>query len=252
MRKEFFNKKKNTFDVYMINCGYEDCCLKFNCPPHKRDYHLIHYVTKGSGIYEVNGKQYTVNEGDLFFIYPGETVTYSSPDAEKSWSFCWIGFSGPMADKYLKETEMIENAYVLPLNDRSFLTNIQSCIDYTESCEDRLSQYRLNVYLFNALDILHTQYCTKKRRAQQPTKIADRAVRYIEFNYMNGIKPGDISNFLSIDRTYFYRVFRNYMHISPEQYLIQYRIGKARKEKKKNSLKSIRDIAAVIITIVGK
>ncbi len=226
MRKEFFNKKKNAFDVYMVNCGYEDCHPNFLCPPHRRKYYLLHYVTRGSGYYEVNGRSYVVKEGDLFLIYPGELVSYASPDAAHPWSFCWIGFSGAMTEKYFTETGIQPKTYVISLNERGFLSNIQNCIDYTDANSDSISQYRLNMTLLNALDILQS-HCSRKWKNPQPSALADRAVRYVEFNYMNGIKPRDIAAHLSVDRTYLYRVFRNYLHTSPEQYLIRYRIGKA-------------------------
>ena len=94
MRKEFFNKKNITFDFFMINCGYEDCCPNFICSPHIRKYYLIHFVVKGTGYYEVNGKKHKISEGEIFIIYPGEIVTYYSTDIAATWSFCWVGFSG--------------------------------------------------------------------------------------------------------------------------------------------------------------
>ena len=55
----------------------------------------------------------------------------------------------------------------------------------------------------------------------------ERAVRYIEFNYMNDISPSSIAEFFSIDRTYFYRIFKSATGSSPESYIINYRIKKA-------------------------
>jgi len=226
MRQEFFNNVKNDSELYMVNCGYEDCCPQFVCPLHRRDYYLVHYVTKGSGFYEVNGQRHEVHEGDLFFIYPDDLVTYSSPDIANTWSFCWIGFAGSAAQRCLLDAGVPEKTYVLHLNSRSFFSLIKNCIDYIETSGENLSQYRLMICLYEVFDLLRNK-CHKKTRTQQPSSYADRAVRYIEFNYMNGIKPKDICNYLSIDRTYLYRILRTYMHISPEQYLIQYRLGKA-------------------------
>lgn len=246
MRKEFFNKKRNAYEIYMINCGYEDCRPNFMCPPHKRTYYILHYVTKGTGFYEVNGNRFTVNEGDLFFIYPGETVSYYSPDAAHPWSFCWIGFSGSMAYKYFTDTGIKTKTYIMPLNDRGFLSNIQNCIDYTDANCDSISQYRLTGYLMNMLEILQN-HCIKKKKVQQSSTLADRAVRYVEFNYMNSIKTKDIAAHLSVDRTYLYRIFQKYMHISPEQYLIQYRIGKAVElmEEKRYSVTEISNFVGI-------
>ena len=57
-------------------------------------------MTKGSGFYEVKNQRCFVKEGDIFIIYPYELISYYSPDPAKTWSFCWIGFSGDDAPHY--------------------------------------------------------------------------------------------------------------------------------------------------------
>lgn len=226
MRKEFFNRRKNSFDFYMVNCGYEDCCPRFVCPPQRRSYYLIHYVVRGTCLYEVGGQMYEIHEGGIFLIYPGELVTYSSPDIEQPLTFCWIGFTGDAAKAYLAETGLPPHTYTFFLNDHGFSSNIQNCLDSIEDANDTLSQFQLNRFLLKALDLIRSR-CTAPKKTRQPSTVADRAVRYIEFNYMNGIRPHDIVEYLSIDRTYFYRIFKKYTGSSPEQYLTQYRIRKA-------------------------
>jgi len=44
---------------------------------------------------------------------------------------------------------------------------------------------------------------------------------------MNEITAKDVSLHLSLERSYFYRIFKKYTGSSPEQYIIKYRIKKA-------------------------
>ena len=226
MRKEFFNRKRPPLDLYMVNCGYEDCCLNFFCAPHKRKYFLIHYVTKGSGYSEVNGIKNYVKERDIFVIHPDEIVSYSSPDTENTWSFCWIGFNGNNACRYLAETGLESDNYVYHLESDEFVSVISNCLDYIESVNSEASQLMLNSFLLQSLGIICKRIKTTPEKSKA-SHIVERAVRYIEFNYMNDISPSSIAEFFSIDRTYFYRIFKSATGSSPESYIINYRIKKA-------------------------
>lgn len=222
MRKEFFNTKKQALDLYMVNCGYEDCCADFVCRPHVRNYYLIHYVTKGTGYYEVNGEKYPLSAGDAFVIYPNELVTYYAPDVNTPWSFCWIGFSGKAAAAYFAAAG--EVGYVKRLKNRGFYAAVSNCLSYLDENPGPLSQLKLSA---TVLECLHCLGEDGTSRRLSPVEQVDKAVRYIEYNYMNAISPRDVAMHLSLERSYFYRIFKKYTGASPEQYMIRYRIRKA-------------------------
>ena len=222
MRKEFFNTKKYKLDLYMVNCGYEDCCTNFVCAPHIREYYLIHYVTKGSGYYEANGHKFFVSQGDIFVIYPNELITYYSPDVNNTWSFCWVGFSGKMASEYLSMSGI--SRYTMSIKNMNFHSVISNCLSYIEENKGCISQVKLNAYI---LDGLYSLSKEKTQHKLSPVEQVDRAVRYIEYNYMNAITTKDVTSYLSLERSYFYRIFKKYTGASPEQYIIKYRVKKA-------------------------
>ena len=208
----------------MVNCGYEDCCKDFKCPPHRREYYLIHYIVKGEGYFTVGNERFDLSEGDIFIIRPGELVSYYSPDAMKTWSFCWVGFNGSAAEEYLSESGIGER-HVLTLCSRVFTQTVRNCLSYTSSGAD-LSPFRLTGCVLDVLGLIRTN-CAEKRVKNRASVFVDKAIQYIEFNYMNGIKTRDVVEYLAIDRSYLYRLFMKYTRVSPEQYLIRYRIRKA-------------------------
>lgn len=226
MRKEFFNKKSE-LDLYVVNCGYEDCCPNFVCHPHRRSYYLIHYIVKGSGYYEVNRKKHAVSEGDIFIIYPNEYVSYYSEDRNgEPWSFCWIGFDGEGAEKYLSETFIPKRVHTLSLKDKRFPMYVSGCLDYTEANKNTLSQLELNVHLIRILSLLQ-KHSSREASKDEPSQIIESAIKYIEFNYMNGITPKDVCAYLYLDRSYVYRLFKKYTGYSPEKYIINFKINKS-------------------------
>jgi AraC-like DNA-binding protein len=82
-----------------------------------------------------------------------------------------------------------------------------------------------------------------------PQKASDKyinsAITYMEYSYMNGITASDVSGYLGIERTYFYRIFKESLGISPTEYLLNLRIEKA-KEILKSDHESLSDIALAL------
>lgn len=244
MRKEFFNKTKGLHEIYVVNCGYEDCCLYFNCAAHKRQYYLLHYVTKGEGYYEANGNKFKVSAGDMFFIKPNEIVAYYSPEAEKTWSFCWIGFGGKEAEVYAAECGLMNDKYIYSLHTNTFYSIIANCLEYLENLHGEPSQLRLNSYLLQVLSVIEKK-CQHTPIKTTASDLVERAIRYIEYNYMNKISTSQIAEYLSIDRSHFYRIFKKATGSAPEQYVMCYRVQKA-KDFLKNSNYSITEIASFV------
>jgi AraC-like DNA-binding protein len=69
-----------------------------------------------------------------------------------------------------------------------------------------------------------------------------RAVQFIEANYSRDITIDDISKYVGLNRNYFSSLFKSKIKISPQQYLINYRINKAC-ELMHNEALSISDIS---------
>ena len=223
MRMEFYNTKEHRLDFHMVNCGYEDSPPHFMCPPHFRGFYLIHYVARGAGVYEVKGERYRLSAGDIFIIYPNELVSYYCPDAEKPWSLYWLGFGGAMASHFLAETGL--KGYTATGKNQQFGAVIMNCLSYVEKHKgETISSLKLSSYVLDALHCLSAP--THSRRLSSAAQ-AERALHYIEYNYMNDISTRDVAEYLSLERSYVYRLFKTHLGCSPEQYIARYRMQKA-------------------------
>ena len=54
-----------------------------------------------------------------------------------------------------------------------------------------------------------------------------RAIDFIRENYHDSIKVTDVADYVCINRSYLYTLFRKYLNMSPQQFLALYRITKA-------------------------
>ena len=66
----------------------------------------------------------------------------------------------------------------------------------------------------------------------------EEALRYIEANYAHSVNIQVIADHLNIERTYLYRLFKDITGVSPQEYLLDYRIRRACSLLKETDLRS--------------
>ncbi len=224
MRREITNNECPDIGISLVSCGFEDCSPGFSEPIHERDHFLIHCVTKGSGTVTVNGITQYVKKGEIFIIRPHTPVSYASSEKD-TWSFAWMGFRGNDSEYYLRESEIRSDTVVKKANANVFFAAVKNCIDYYSSISGSPSQAKFTSFLLEALDSVKTPASSGSR--MEPSSQVERALEFIEYNYMRGITASDVALQLSIDRTHFFRIFKAKTGISPEQYIMKYRVEKA-------------------------
>lgn len=196
---------KNFPYINPVQFGYRDCFPSHFCGPMVRKYWLIHYVVSGKGIFKINNKLYTLKTGDMFVI-PPYIETYYEADAEKPWSYIWIGFTcdGKLPinltdtlhfPKAIKVFESMKKCTEFENGKTEFLCG--KLWELFATLSDNML-YKID-YIEYALSIIHTEY-------------------------MNGITVQDIANRLNLDRTYFSVLFKRKIGISPSEYLNNHRM----------------------------
>ena len=243
MRREITNNVFENVGISLVSCGFEDCSPGFSEPEHTRDHYLVHCITKGRGTVTAEGNTHLVKKGEIFIIRPGVPVSYAS-SAEDTWSFAWVGFRGADCKYYLKEAGIGEDTVVKKANAKVFLAAVKNCIDYYGNSADTPSQAKFTSFLMEAFDSLSARKSMSVRL--EPSSQVERALEFIEYNYMRGISAGDVALQLSIDRTHFFRIFKAKTGVSPEQYITRFRV-----EKALDLLKEDRHTVTEIASLVG-
>lgn len=227
----FFNM--NHSDINIDECGIQ----QFN-PNYSYEYiayqnFILHYVEEGEGTYKVDGKEYHLKHGDGFIIRKGMKVTYTA-DSEKPWKNYWVGLSGEQLNNYLK------NTYLSKSDVLTFKESSESVSLIKNICEKTLSEsptvakdpwylgqiYHLLYQLSKEFKLTENFQIESKEEHQNYAKIA---FDYIYNNYMYPITIQEIADYIGINRSYLYRTFKAAYDISPQQFLLNYRMGKAKK-----------------------
>lgn len=219
-----------SIDLYLSYCGIEECDSGHIYGPATRSEYLFHYIIEGKGTYYTNKKSYPLKKGNAFVIYPDKTTTYKA-DEKEPWTYLWIGFNGIRAEACLSCASFSFE------NPVSFFQNGAELINYTNALlEARHLTYadelKRTAYLHLFLSALIAEksknFNNKQKNYDYPQEIyVKHALDFIEDHIHQNIKINDIANYIGISRNYLTNSFKKYLNMSPQQYLINYRIKKA-------------------------
>ncbi len=241
------NIEKQTNDLFLVHCGQQQC------PPgytynHKipNEYHL-HFVLNGKGVLEINDQLYHLKKDDIFLIPKDHPIHYFADD-ENPWEYMWITFDGEMACTYLGHADLSADTPVIhsAIPNKVYLPMIQKILDTNELTF--ANEIKRVGYLYEILStLIEAQSATKRDQNQYDYSSAtyvDYALQYIKFNY-DHIKVNDIAQYIGINRSYLTAIFKKQLNISPQEYLVSYRLKKAAELIKSTNM-SIRDISTSI------
>ena len=221
----FSNDFSKNLDAMIYTCGYETCAPSHSYGPVVRSGYLIHYILSGKGIYKTDGHICQLSEGDAFLIRPN-TLIYYEADRYHPWTYTWIGFQGIKIEEYLKRTSLLETPYFHYGKDDRVRLCHEKMFEAYNLPENR--DLMMNSILYEYLYLLASKF-PRKYIPPKEKKITyvEEALRYIESNYSQSVNIQVIADYLNIERTYLYRLFKDITGSSPQEYLLDYRIRRA-------------------------
>lgn len=227
VRKTIVNRFREFADFNIIQYGHEDCSPGYSIGNFVRSNYLIHYIHKGSGTYSVRGKEYALKANDAFLIYPDE-ITYYIASEDDPWEYSWVEFNGTGVSKYFSATGFTPEEPVVysTLAAEEPITKLSQ----TESG----NPYEITGLLYSFLGAFVTD---KPKSGSMADEYVKAAISYIHtFYYDTSINVDLISNYVGIDRSYLYRLFKEKIGVSPKKYIIEYKLKTAAKLLKETGL----------------
>ncbi len=242
LEKYYFHRYNHT-DLNVYRCGIEECKPNHTWGPGIRDHFIVHYIRKGTGFFSSRETTYRLGEGQGFIIFPDQLVTYTA-DIDQPWEYSWVGFHGLKAESLLKKSGFSRKQPVFLYQTDNKLSE---CLDnmIREARLDTPSELMLlgHLYIFLSLLIQNNRNRTAGiSKTEKQEKYIRKVVDFISKNYSRKITIGEIASAIRLDRSYLYSIFQKYLNMSPQDFLIRYRIDRAVEIMKNPSL-TIGDIA---------
>lgn len=205
-------------------CGRQNCVPEQVFGPVVRPHYILHMVLKGKGMLQKGPEMFHLEGGDLFLTRPGEKV-YFEADAYEPWEYVWICFAGEYVEALLKKTMFIKRPAFRIKKDQP----------YYFTCAKRLVERFLKMdyqilELTGALIELLGAAMLEERvlREDYKEEYLARGKAYLENNYCYDVRIQDAAKYAGIDRSYLYRIFIERERMAPKQYLMEYRINRAK------------------------
>ena len=216
--------------------GWEICCPMHTFGPAIRQHYLVHYVTRGKGRLWMNDTCYVIEKDTMFLIRPGITCVYQA-DKDDPWEYCWICIDGYDVENMLNNSGFDKvNLLFFDKSNGEVRDAMLNFIFYFSKYKN--NEYMLLSRLYNIFG--HMKIQMKKQQAKSIH--VERAIDYIYENYSKNISVNDIAEYLGIDRTYLYRLFKEEYNMSPQKYLLNFRLKTAMNKLEGGNM-SIADIA---------
>lgn len=218
------NKPSSELSIYQ--CGWQ-CCNKYHSyGPAIRDHYLMHYVIKGEGEYSANGKTYSLKKGDGFMILPSE-ATYYKANENNPWEYYWVGFHGTEAQHILSQIGLDEDHLIFNYETDGKVSEYLKKI-YQSSKTKQAPEYAMLGYLYLFFSCLIKEKINNNNINISYETHLNKAIKFINGNYSNNIGIKELSDYVGLDRSHLFRIFKTHLKISPQDYLINCRLTKAR------------------------
>ncbi len=232
---------KEGSDLIVYQCGIEKCTKSYSYGPAVRDHFLIHFVLEGSGTFYVGGKSYKLHKNQGFLISP-DILTYYEADSRTPWVYTWVGFKGIKAENHLKLANLNKDNPIFSYEDNNF---IEKCFEHMRDSVNL--KYGKELRLQGLLSVFLSELIEKAANdinigSNYKETYIKKTLNYIETNFSRNINIGELAENIGLNKNYFSCFFKQNLGITPQEYLIKYRINKAC-ELMNNELLNISDIS---------
>ena len=208
--------------------GSEQCRKGYAFGPFVRSSYVLHMVTEGRGQFRKEGHCWQIMAGEAFLIRPGERTIYQA-DPEEPWAYMWIGFHGFRADQMMRRIGFTEKTPVISCQDMPRLSGIMEELLAARDLS-YINELKRTSALYQLLAVLTEQnhLATEEQpRLRQDQSYVQTAVNLLIGSRSGQIRISDVARTIGISRNYLTTIFRQELGVSPQEYLMNYRMEKA-------------------------
>ncbi|OLS34075.1 AraC family transcriptional regulator [Bacillus sp. MRMR6] len=230
MRTYDFNPEKpyrDNPDLHLLYWGREECAPGHAVGPMVRDNYVIHFIHNGSGTVQVGKHTYSLKAGQAFLIYPN-VLTFYKADMQSPWVYSWLVFFGEQVEPILARTRLTPEKPVFPMDIRIMpdMYNQLTMVSGQEPGAD----LKIKALMYNFLSVLTETVPLSIPLISSPRRrdtYIVQGMEYIHAHYHEQVYIEQLASFVRLERKYFSTIFKESVGLTPQQYLLQYRMNKA-------------------------
>lgn len=197
---------------------------------HKHDERLeIMFIGKGRGIYNIDGRHYAVQTGDVLIFNAGVIHDEGPAMSDELLVYC-CGVDG-LRLAGLGENQLTARNEIAVMTAGSESEKIAQLFEllWTQMNRFDRSDKEISFHLLNALllSYLNIWESAATPFISEEMSLGQRIKTFIDKHYQDDVTLETIAQALNVNRFYLAHVFKTYSGYSPGQYLIRRRVGEA-------------------------
>lgn len=195
------------------------------------------YVADGSLAVTVNGKGVSLDAGNLYFIQPDTALSFVRAQERTQYYFCT--FDGNIPRRYFLFGKSVKSVSLTESRKTAIKDAVGSVSNQNFYNELKIISFIIDsLKEFDSVTEPESNYVGAK-------DVIDQFIDEVCSRYMEKITVGEICRKIGISVNYFTTYFTNRVKISPRQFIINFRINKAKEMLTETNL-SISEIAQYI------
>lgn len=224
----------------VVQCGIQICDPSHTYGLTIPSCFSISFVLEGKGVYYLEGTEYEISAGQGFVVIPGHTYKLTA-DKKEPWKYIYASFNGPDDASLVHNAGLDETNPIFDFHlDELIIKDLYAM--HEASKRNEALGYDVTGYFMLIISRIIKQNIKKEKEYVYPEYYMKKAVLFIENNYNKNISVQDIAEFINIDRTYLFKLFKRNYGKSPSQWLRDYRLKKS-VEMMENKELSIKEVA---------
>jgi len=208
--------------VYVLRTGFNRAKMSYDVGPKSIECYSFHFVLEGALQLsdKDRGREYAINAGDLFCLFPGVTYRYRRADRTPL-ALAWIAFSGNQAPHIVDALGIAPDAPVVRGRGAGALLPLLRDIHDGGSGHPFGQQQRL----YRLFELLSPE--RPADAANSPRAWLEQSEAYMRLHYAEDIRVDALAEQAGVHRSRFSLAFARSYGLSPKRYLTKLRMEKA-------------------------
>ena len=221
----YFVNYDTYYDLNLYEIGCQKCPSDYSFGPIIRENYVLHYILNGCGVLHLDSHNYKVCAKQAFITPPLLPAAYQA-DNKDPWNYIWIHFNGEKVLDFMNSIG-ISKSQPLFLPTR-FSPTLESYILNILHGKDQ--EYLCIGLLYHLFQEMINLSSTRPEPNYQNTnlKYIKDTINYISHKYSEPIKVQEIADHCGLDRSYLSKIFKQATNYSPHEYLLYFRMRKAK------------------------
>lgn len=200
------------------------------------DYFVIEFVASGKGVLSVNGRDYVVEQGDVYILPPESNHSYCA-DPKQPYHKMWCNFYSETFAKIQAEYRL-NGKYVFhaPDCEQDFVRLVEIATFGNRVNDDEWTN--VATILMNVLN----KIAAREYRPEGSNIVAARAKEILDNAIFDNITIEDLTKKLFVSKMFLTREFKNMYGMSPYHYYIDKKMSQAKLMLRRSTL-SVKEIS---------